>query len=70
MPSASSSPPVSVAERMEKPDRTQFARDNAGWLVPAFGAVLLAGILLGNAFAMLAGVGGLGWVAWAVWLAR
>jgi hypothetical protein len=55
---------------MEKPDRTKFARENAGWLIPAFGAVLLLGIFLGNTFAMLGGVGGLGWVAWAVWLAR
>ena len=55
---------------MAKPDRTKFARDNAGWLVPTFGAILLLGVMLGNIFAMLGGVGGLGWVAWAVWLAR
>jgi hypothetical protein len=52
---------------MTRPDRTDFARRNAGWLIPACGAVLLLGILIQNPFAIGAGVGGLIWVAWAVW---
>jgi hypothetical protein len=52
---------------MTRQDRTDFARRNAGWLIPACGAVLLLGILIQNPFAIGAGVGGLIWVAWAVW---
>ena len=52
---------------MAKHDRTDFARRNAGWLIPACGALLLLGILSQNPFAMGAGVCGLIWVAWAVW---
>jgi len=48
---------------MVKPDRSKFARDNAAWLIPAFGAVLLLGILRGNLFAVAGGIGGLIWVA-------
>ncbi len=51
---------------MTKPDRTDFARRNAGWLIPALGAVLLLGILRQNPFAMGAGALGLIWVARAV----
>lgn len=51
-------------------ERLEFARQNAGWLIPLFGAVLLAGILLNNLFAMAAGLAGLGWVAWAVFAGR
>ncbi|HSF96946.1 MAG TPA: hypothetical protein VLA52_18110 [Thermohalobaculum sp.] len=55
---------------MTKPDRNKFARENATWLVPAFGAVLLFGILRESVPAMLAGVAGVGWVAWVVWTRR
>lgn len=55
---------------MEKPDRNAFARRNATWLIPAFGAVLLIGILIQNHFAMAGGAGGLAWVAWGVWKTR
>jgi hypothetical protein len=47
-------------------DRSAFARDNAAWLIPAFGAVLLLGILWANPFAMAGGGAGLVWVALAV----
>jgi len=52
---------------MAKPNRTAYARNNAAWLIPVFGAVLLLGILLQNIFAMAGGVFGLIWVARAVW---
>jgi len=50
-----------------KPDRSKFARDNVNWLIPAFGAVLLLGILGGNFLAIAAGIAGLGWIGVAVW---
>ena len=52
---------------MAKPDRAAYARNNAPWLIPFFGAVLLLGILQQNPFAMGGGVIGLVWVARAVW---
>jgi hypothetical protein len=52
---------------MAKSDRTEFARKHASWLIPAFGAVLLFGILRGNYFALGAGAMGLVWVARATW---
>lgn len=51
---------------MTRPDRSKFARDNVNWLIPAFGAVLLLGILGGSVFAVAAGVAGLSWVGLAV----
>jgi hypothetical protein len=53
-----------------EPDRSAFARRNAAWLLPAFAAVLLLGLLRGNIWAVLAGVGGLGWVIAALWQRR
>ncbi len=55
---------------MAKKDRTAFARKHAGWLIPAFGVLLLLGILRQNPFAMIGGVVGLVWVLWAVWKRR
>ena len=55
---------------MAKPDRTKFARENAAWLTPAFGAVLLFGILNGSLYAIAGGVSGLIWVGAAVWTRR
>ena len=52
---------------MTRPDRRKFARDNVNWLIPAFGAVLLLGILNGSLFAIAAGVAGLSWIGVAVW---
>jgi len=52
---------------MAKPDRNAYARRNAAWLIPFFGAVLLLGILLRNQFAMGGGILGLIWVAIAAW---
>jgi hypothetical protein len=55
---------------MDKPDRNAFARRNATWLIPAFGAVMLIGILAVNFYAMAGGAFGLLWVAWGVWKTR
>jgi hypothetical protein len=55
---------------MTKPDRAGYARRNAGWLIPAFGAILLIGILRQNGFAVLGGGLGVGWVVWSVWSGR
>ncbi len=55
---------------MSSPDRNAFARRNATWLIPAFGAVLLVGILSVNLFAMAGGLLGLAWIAWGVWISR
>jgi hypothetical protein len=53
-----------------KPDRSKFARDNVNWLIPAFGAVLLLGIMGGSFYAIAAGVAGLGWIGLAVWAGK
>ena len=55
---------------MAKPDRNAYARNNAAWLIPFFGAVLLLGILLRNPFAVGGGFLGLAWVGIAVWKRR
>lgn len=52
---------------MAKPDRNAYARNNASWLIPVFGAVLLLGIMLQNMLAMGGGIFGLIWVVRAVW---
>ena len=55
---------------MEKPDRDAYARRNARWLIPAFVAVLVFGVLRDNLFAMIGGALGLLWVGRAVWVRR
>jgi hypothetical protein len=55
---------------MSEPDRTAFARRNARWLIPAFVAVLLLGLVRENIWAVLAGVAGVGWVVAALWQRR
>lgn len=53
---------------MKRPPRTErraWARANA-WPLGAFFAVTaMAGLWLGNIFALAAGLGGLGWIGWA-----
>ncbi len=55
---------------MEKPDRAAYARKHKGWLIPAFAALLVYGLVGANWFAVAGGVLGLGWVGRAVWEAR
>jgi len=55
---------------MEKPDRAEFARRNRGWLIPAFAAVLVFGLVRENWFAVAGGALGLAWVGRAVCAAR
>lgn len=55
---------------METPDRAAYARRNKGWLIPAFAAVLVFGLVRGNWFAVAGGALGLAWVGRAVWTGR
>ncbi len=55
---------------MSRRRKREYAQQNAAWLIPLFGAVLLTGILWQNLYAMAAGAAGLGWVAWSVLLSR
>ena len=50
---------------MPKPDRSDFARRNAGWLTLFFLGCLAIGGVQGNVFAGLAGFSGIVWVVWA-----
>jgi len=55
---------------MPEPDRSKFARQNAAWLLPAFAAVLVFGLMRENIWAVLGGVGGIGWMIAALWQGR